>query len=226
MYLFGYLCQVVFDFCSIFCLQHKVVDTLQFSLFFSIFVLLIKYRDMEEIWKSVKGYEGFYEVSSLGRVRSVDRVDLRGWRRKGKILKPCLGNCGYEIVNLCNTLKLVHRLVAEAFIPNPNNLPVVNHKNEVKVDNRMENLEWCTYQYNATYNDVHLKATRHRITIEQVSLNGETIARFSSLKEAERVTGIPNSHISDVINAKIVNSKSRPAIRRTAGGFIWRKVEC
>lgn len=203
-----------------------MVDMLQYSLFFPIFVVFINYRDMEEIWKSVKGYEGFYEVSSLGRVRSVDRVDLRGWRRKGKMLKPCHNNYGYEIVNLCNTLKLVHRLVAEAFIPNPNNYPIINHKNEVKDDNRMENLEWCTYQYNVTYNDVHHKSNRHRITVEQVSLNGETIARFSSLKEAERVTGIPTSHISDVINAKIVNRNSRPAIRRTAGGFGWRKVEC
>ena len=101
---------------------------------------------MDEIWKPVVGYEGLYEVSNFGRVRSL---------RRNKILKLKNEVDGYIRVTLCNggTEKLyqVHRLVAQAFIPNPDNLPQINHKDEVKSNNIVTNLEWCTVHYNNTY---------------------------------------------------------------------------
>lgn len=115
---------------------------------------------MEEIWKPVKGFEGYYEVSNLGRVRSIDRVvvdNVRNCERllKGKILIQRNNSNGYMGIMFCKEHKLynkyVHRLVAETFIPNPDNLPQVNHKDEDKSNNRADNLEWCTSFYNNEY---------------------------------------------------------------------------
>lgn len=104
-----------------------------------------------EIWKDVKGYEGLYKVSNKGRVKSYSRYE------EGRILKQNLNVGGYYVVGLTkdrkNVPKTVHRLVAEAFIPNPNNYPVINHKDEVKTNNNVDNLEWCTVLYNNTYGD-------------------------------------------------------------------------
>ena len=109
-----------------------------------------------EIWKPIVGYEGFYEISNKGRVRSLDRViyfrNNKGKRKYlGKILKPKYRN-GYQFINLnknkkCQTFS-IHRLVALHFIPNPNNYKLVNHKDGIKSNNNIENLEWCDYSYN------------------------------------------------------------------------------
>ena len=116
---------------------------------------------MEEIWKAIEGYEGKYEVSNLGRVRSLDRTIIGGaynspMFRKGTILKPQpKGYSGYVGLRLCKDGKgenvYIHRLVAKAFIPNPDNLLDVNHKDENKKNNRADNLEWVTRKENINY---------------------------------------------------------------------------
>ena len=109
---------------------------------------------MEE-WKDIKGYEGIYQISNKGRVKSLNRIDSRGRKRNEKILSPTPINGGYLHLNLYKNGKkkpyLIHRLVAEAFLPNPDNLPVVNHKDENKLNNNVENLEWCSVEYNNKY---------------------------------------------------------------------------
>lgn len=109
---------------------------------------------MEE-WRPVVGYEGLYEVSNTGRVRSVDRYDNRNCFRKGKVLSPGKNTKGYlSVVLNCNGKRktiTVHRLVAEAFLLNPDNLPEVNHRDEDKTNNRVDNLEFCDHKYNLNY---------------------------------------------------------------------------
>lgn len=111
-----------------------------------------------EIWNDIKGYEGLYQVSNMGRVKSVARTVM--WknkevkRYKSRIMKSRVKN-GYCCASLYKDFKSreyrVHRLVAEAFIPNPNELPFINHIDENKLNNNVENLEWCTRQYNNSY---------------------------------------------------------------------------
>ena len=119
---------------------------------------------MEE-WKNVIGYEGLYEVSNTGQVRSLDRyVKYSNGRihlHKGKVLSPVKDKYGYLTVVLsCNgkqkTIK-IHRLVAQAFLPNPDNLPQVNHRDEVKLNNCVDNLEWCSAKYNLSYGTARIR---------------------------------------------------------------------
>ena len=139
---------------------------------------------MIEIWKPVKDYEGYYEVSNLGRVRRLDRYDYGcGYARfyKGRILKNLMsGKSPYYHVQLCKdgsiTNKNVHRLVAEAFIPNPDNLPCVNHKSEVKTDNIPENLEWCSQEYNANYGTKNARCIKTKIERGLMDPDGENLS--------------------------------------------------
>ena len=111
---------------------------------------------MEEIWVDIKGYEGFYQVSNQGRVRSVEREIIRNGRTtklKGRVLKQNVDSKGYLCVNLSKENKTktvrVHRLIAIAFIPNPENKPYIDHINTIRTDNRIENLRWATIEENA-----------------------------------------------------------------------------
>ena len=114
-----------------------------------------------EIWKDIEGYEGRYQISNLGRVKSLSRtIDVGGKFKRfqpERILKPSKGVKGYLLVELyknnCSKMKRVHRLVAESFIPNPKKLLSVNHIDENKENNTMENLEWCTDRYNNLYHN-------------------------------------------------------------------------
>ena len=114
---------------------------------------------MSEEWRPIEGYEGLYEVSSYGRVRSLDRYVKTCYEayklHKGKILSPAKDKNGYLKVHLCcngkHNIIRVHRLVCKAFIPNPDNLPEVNHKDEDKTNNSVDNLEWCDHSYNISY---------------------------------------------------------------------------
>lgn len=169
----------------------------------------------KEYWRQVVGYEGLYEVSNIGRVKSLN------YHQTGKeaILKTGRkGRCDkfghrYSSVSLSKNGKVkcmsVHRLVAEAFIPNPNNLPEVNHINEDKTDNRVENLEWCTGKYNCNYGR---RNDGIRRSIEQCSLDGKLIKVWQSISEVFRQLGYSTSHISECCRGK----------RGAAYGYIWR----
>jgi hypothetical protein len=112
---------------------------------------------------------------------------------------------------------LVSRLVAEAFIPNPDNLPVVNHKDQNTHNNCADNLEWCTVQYNVTYNNAAFERGKKRIVfpIEQLTLDGQHVAYFNSMAEAERLCGYDHTNIGRAIHGK----------QKQYRGYIWRKVE-
>lgn len=110
---------------------------------------------MNEVWKDVVGYEGCYQVSNFGRIRSTKRVTFDGRKRKEMIRAPSYDPDGYLTVNLSkdgiSKTQRIHRLVATAFIPNPNGYSQINHKDENKSNNCVENLEWCTCEYNLKY---------------------------------------------------------------------------
>lgn len=135
---------------------------------------------MKEVFKDIKDYEGLYQVSNLGRVYSI---------RTNKFLKPKLNRCGYLSVNLkykgSRVTKSIHRLVAEAFIENVNDLPQVNHIDEDKTNNCVDNLEWCSAKYNINYGTRNEKAAQHfRKPVLMFDLNNNFIKEFNSAAEA------------------------------------------
>lgn len=186
---------------------------------------------MKEVWKDIAGYEGYYQVSNLGKVRSLDReVEYPTYTRYfyGKVLKPHKKRNGYLELTLRqqkkHTQALVHRLVAIAFIPNPNNLPCVNHKDENKENNCVENLEWCTEAYNNHYgignrnrcvNSRNGAIKKQAKPVLQFSLDGEFIAEYFSAMEAARQNQCRQGGISECCNGK----------QKTAYGYIWRYKE-
>ena len=173
---------------------------------------------MQEIWKDIKEYENLYQVSNKGRIR------------KWKIIKQSNTNNGYKCVNLIKNeryvMKKIHRLVAEAFIPNYENKPLINHKNGIKTDNRIENLEWCTSQENVIHaltNNRKLrekKEKRKRLNYDNTKVNQydkkyNLIKQWGSIREASEMCNIDIGNMSKCCRGK----------RNTTGGYIWRIVD-
>jgi len=185
---------------------------------------------MEEIWKDVVGYEGLYQVSNFGNVRSLN------WRNTGVIknlwLKP--HNKGYLQVELfknkTRSCVVVHRIVAEAFIPNPFGFPQVNHKDEVKTNNRVDNLEWCTRSYNSLYSikkhperkpkgvgrrkGCRFKGVNSDKEIVQLTLDDEPIRMWDCSRNIFLETGMSDWSISECCRGN----------RKTAYGYKWQYV--
>ena len=185
---------------------------------------------MKEEWKDIKGYEGLYQVSNLGRVKRLPytRINLLTPQGVSKIpehiITSIINKSGYNTVMLYkNTARkwiFVHRLVAEAFIPNPDNLPYINHKDENKLNNKVDNLEWCTSKYNSNYGtrNKRISNTKRNNTYNtKPVICIETGIIYPSTREAERQTGIINTHISACCNKK--------PHYKTAGGFHWKYAE-
>lgn len=134
---------------------------------------------MKEEWRDIAGFEGLYQISNLGNVKSFDRIDSLGRLRIGIKRKLIDDKDGYQLVSLHKDgkvfMKKVHRLVAEAFLPNPDNLPFVNHKDENKKNNCVDNLEFCTAKYNVNYGSALKKrGIEHRKPVFAIFLMAQT----------------------------------------------------
>lgn len=157
-----------------------------------------------EIWKPIGGYEGLYEVSNKGRVRSFHNATCKTKDKDG-ILRQFKGT--YYSVSLHKDKKQkthdVHRLVADAFLPNPNNLPEVNHKNEDKLDNRVENLEWVTHKYNIAYShNIEKSHIKQRKKTEAFDKDGNSIGVFESARAMCRILGLRQGQVACVLIGK------------------------
>lgn len=174
---------------------------------------------LSEIWKDIKGYEGLYQVSSFGRVRSKRRRGSKGGIAKLTLDKK---NTDYFKIRLCKNNHyrafFVHRLVAQAFIPNPNGYPQVNHKDEDRHNNFVNNLEWCTNRYNSNYKNHNWKnsiSQKGRKWVYQYSLFGDVIARYKTVSEAAEAMHGSSSNISHAAHRK----------GSTAYGYVWKYAD-
>lgn len=176
---------------------------------------------MQEIWKDIPNYEGLYQVSNLGNVKSLERTvnHLNGVRTvHEKILKPVIDNTGYYVVSLWKNNKHlrihIHRLVAKTIISNIQNKPFINHIDGNKLNNNVNNLEWCTckenniHAYKIGLNNSYRK-------VNQYDLDGNYIKTWNSIKEAN--TYYKTNHISECCNP---NAK-----RKIAKGFLWKYAD-
>lgn len=164
---------------------------------------------MTEEWRPIAGFEGLYEISNFGNVKSL----CAGRWKSVMMRKPVSDKDGYLTVNLKKGGKYVcakiHRLVAKAFLSNPNGYPQVNHMDEDKANNRVDNLEWCSCEYNNTYND---RQKRFYKPVIQLSDDGKEIRRFESVNAAAEYIGINPASISAVLSGR----------RFKTGGFRWQ----
>ena len=189
---------------------------------------------MNETWKDVVGYEGFYQVSNLGRVKSLDRIvkHSEGYERihNGRILKPLLDREGYQCLSLHKESKYkkvkIHRLVALAFIDNPLNKQEVNHLNEIKENNNSDNLEWSTRKENESWGTKRYRgksntdykeiARNNSKKVMQLDLEGNLIRVWDNLTEIFKEHGYSKGNVSMCCNGKY----NKPLY-----GFIWKHAE-
>lgn len=178
----------------------------------------------KELWLPIPNYEGYYKISNTGKIRSLTRtiIDINGreFTLKGKEKTPHISTDGYYIIGLNKdgikkNLK-VHRLVALTFIPNPNNLPFVNHKDENKLNNNVNNLEWCTQEYNNNYGTrvERISQTMSKNSVIMCDKNThEPIKEFLNANMASKEMGdSSSSHIYQVLNGE----------RKSAYGYWWK----
>ena len=188
----------------------------------------------KEIWKDIEGYEGLYQVSNWGNVKSLN------YRKRGyaKNLTPKINNRGYEWVELRKNGKkkqvVIHRLVGETFLENPNGYPIINHKDENKTNNTVENLEWCTLSYNTKYsmerhperiiglrkprrkrNYYKTKTRYSNIHINQLTIDGRFIKQWFNMAEIKHTLNYHNTSIKECCEGK----------RKTAYGYKWEFAE-
>lgn len=196
----------------------------------------------KEIWKDIKDYEGLYQVSNLGRIKSLGRYmknhSKKQWIEE-KILTPQLNQGGYMVVGLCKNGKRkvhrIHRIIAEAFIPNSENKPYINHINGIKTDNTITNLEWCTNSENVQHgwdtglhvvtdklrqvgykhSKLYFNPKKQRKKVIQYDLNNNFIKEWNSITEVNKELKINNTSIGQCCMGK----------RKTAGDFIWKYKE-
>ena len=179
----------------------------------------------KEIWKPIKDFEKFYEISNYGRVKSLSRFHRTsknyssiGYYTKEKMLNPTINNKGYLVVSLYDgskkvKVKQVHRLVAEAFIPNPTNLPEVNHRDENPQNPKFDNLEWCTHKENMNYGTRSKRlGLKHRKMINQYDKKGNFIKTWDCACEAAKELKL---NVSNIISC----CRNRKGFD-TAGGYI------
>lgn len=179
---------------------------------------------MEEIWRPIPDYEGIYEVSNLGRIKSLERTkkSRNGTVQKvaEKIRALSYGTKGdsYAYVVLSKNGKnktfLVHRIVAQVFLENPNDLPIINHKDENKRNDSVDNLEWCDYSYNNTYRNIHLKRDLSNVCrkIIQYDLDMNEIKRWDSVVSVEKELNLKSENILKCCKGDRIH----------CGGFKWR----
>lgn len=172
---------------------------------------------MNEIWKDIKGHEGIYQISNLGNVKSLERLLWNGhtyYTYKERLLKKSINHNGYYTVRLSKNGKgknyLLHRLLAMHFIPNPNNYPIINHKDGNKLNNNLDNLEWCTYKYN---NHHAVKEGLNNVAKKIKAINIETGEElcFNSARDADKILNVGYKNISACLNGR----------QHTCGGYKW-----
>lgn len=182
---------------------------------------------INEIWKDIEGYEGLYQISNLGRVKSLEREAWNGQAYhilKCRILKQRLISTGYLMTTMSKNGKaitpLVHRLVAETFIPNPENKPTVNHINGNKTDNRLENLEWCTY----SENEQHAWKTGLKIPYERKKGEDNSNSKLTDnevyvIKGLLKETSLNLKEIGEIFDVK------RSTINNIKRGVSWKHIK-
>lgn len=181
--------------------------------------------NISEVWASIYGFEKYYQISSLGRVKAMRRYKERGTQRfwtKEKLLNPKPDGRGYKRVLLYGDISetpiriSIHRLVAEAFIPNPENKPQINHINGIKTDNGINNLEWCTSQenlYHAYASGLNIRARGERVGISR--LKEKQVVKIRKIYQSGKYTQLEVANMFGV---------SRSAIRGVINGETWKHV--